>query len=214
MDVVVAGGHGKIALLLERILADRGDEVRALIRNPDHGADVQAAGATPLVADLEALDADALAAEIGPADAIVFAAGAGPGSGPQRKWSMDHDGAIKLISAARSNGIARYVMVSASGADPRSPDDGGFGTYMRAKGQADAELSDSGLRFTIVRPVSLTDDPATHAVSTAEEGERQISRADVAATIAEVLHDPGTIGRNFVLRAGSTAIPDALAALA
>ncbi|MGH2844921.1 MAG: NAD-dependent dehydratase, partial [Thermoleophilaceae bacterium] len=36
MDVVVAGGHGKIALRLLRLLAERGDRARGLIRNPDH----------------------------------------------------------------------------------------------------------------------------------------------------------------------------------
>ena len=34
MRVVIAGGHGKIALLLERLLAERGDQAVGLIRNP------------------------------------------------------------------------------------------------------------------------------------------------------------------------------------
>ena len=35
-------GHGKIALLLESILAQRGDQVAGLVRNPAHIADVAA----------------------------------------------------------------------------------------------------------------------------------------------------------------------------
>jgi len=34
MRVVIAGGHGKIALRLERLLAERGDQAVGLIRNP------------------------------------------------------------------------------------------------------------------------------------------------------------------------------------
>ena len=52
MRVVIAGGHGKIALLLERLLAGRGDRAVALIRNPAHVADVQKAGAEAVVCDL------------------------------------------------------------------------------------------------------------------------------------------------------------------
>ena len=45
MRIVIAGGHGKIALLLEHILAERGDQAVGLIRNPAHVADVRRAGA-------------------------------------------------------------------------------------------------------------------------------------------------------------------------
>jgi nucleoside-diphosphate-sugar epimerase len=118
MDIVIAGGHGKIALLLERQLADQGHRVRGIVRNADHAPDLEAAGAETLVADLEQLDVDALAERVGDADAIVFAAGAGPDSGPQRKWTLDYAGAVKLMEVARRNAIDRYVIVSSTGTDP------------------------------------------------------------------------------------------------
>jgi uncharacterized protein YbjT (DUF2867 family) len=213
MDIVIAGGHGQIALLLEPLLADAGHDVRGLIRNPDHAQDLQEAGATPVVADLEALDVDALAEVLGSADAIVFAAGAGPGSGPQRKWTLDYAGAVKLMEVARRNGIDRYVIVSSVGADPEAEDDGGFGTYLRAKGQADQKLAESGLAYTIVRPGPLTDDPAAGAVAI-DAGRGAISRADVASVLAEVLDTPGTAGTTFGVSGGQTPIPEAVAALA
>ena len=52
MRVVIAGGHGKIALLLERFLAERGDQAVGLIRNPAQTADVQKAGAEAVICDL------------------------------------------------------------------------------------------------------------------------------------------------------------------
>src|SRR5436190_11073305 len=115
IDVAVAGGHGKIALHLLRMLAERGDRARGLIRNPDHAADLEAVGAVPVGADLENLDADAIARSIAGVDAVVFAAGAGPGSGPARKRTGGSGGAVKLIDAARMNDVSRYLMVSAMG---------------------------------------------------------------------------------------------------
>jgi hypothetical protein len=81
MRVMIAGGHGKIALLLERLLAGRGDQAVGLIRNPAHVADVQNAGAEAVVCDLEAASADDVAMLLAGAGAVVFAAGAGAGSG-------------------------------------------------------------------------------------------------------------------------------------
>ncbi|KWX11044.1 NAD-dependent dehydratase, partial [Carbonactinospora thermoautotrophica] len=89
MRVVIAGGHGQVALRLERLLAVRGDEVAGLIRNPDHAGDLRAAGAEPVVCDLEAASVEEVAGHVSGADAVVFAAGAGPGSGAARKETVD-----------------------------------------------------------------------------------------------------------------------------
>jgi uncharacterized protein YbjT (DUF2867 family) len=214
VDVVIAGGHGKIALQLERLLAGSGHEVRALIRNPDHASDVEAAGAEALVADIEKLNAFALADLITDADAIVFAAGAGPDSGPERKWTVDYEGAAKLIDVAVANSIPRYVIVSSSGADPEAEDDGGFGTYLRAKGQADRDLTQSELDYTILRPGRLTDDPGTGTITIGSGFDGgPIPRADVAATIAAVLDAPETYGRILGLGGGGAPIAPALAEL-
>ena len=211
MDVVIAGGHGQIALRLARVLAARGDRVRALIRNPDHAADVRAAGAEPVLADLEHDDIGEAAAG---ADAVVFAAGAGPGSGPERKRTVDLGGALKLIDAARAGGVRRYVMVSAIGArDPQSGTEA-MRPYLDAKADADAAVRESGLDFTIVRPGRLTDEPGTGLVSAGGRLEREdITRDDVAAVLAGVLDEPRTIGRTFDVVQGDTPIATALAQL-
>lgn len=214
MRIIIAGGHGKIALLLSRLLAERGDEVVGLIRDPAQEGDVRAAGAPAVVVDLEAVDSAQLASRIGAADAVVFAAGSGPGSGDARKATMDLGGAVKLVEAARANGIDRYAMVSSMGADADLPDDAtGFDAYSRAKGRADAALASSGLRFTVVRPGGLTDDPPTGTVSLAEHVERgTVPRADVAAVLAEALHDDRSAGRTVEVVSGDTAIEGVFAA--
>jgi uncharacterized protein YbjT (DUF2867 family) len=122
MDIVIAGGHGKIARRLTALLVARGDRVRGLIRNPEHAADLRGDGSEPVVLDLEQASVEDVAGAIAGADAVVFAAGAGPGSGAQRKLTLDRDGAIKLLTAAQSAGVERYVMVSSIGAE--APPDG------------------------------------------------------------------------------------------
>jgi uncharacterized protein YbjT (DUF2867 family) len=211
MLVAIAGGHGQIALRLTRRLSERGDDVRSLIRNPDHADDVRAAGGEPVVCDLEQADEPQVAEAIAGAAAVVFAAGAGPGSGPQRKGTMDLGGAVKLIAAAKQAGIRRYVMVSSINADPNAPGDDTFGVYLRAKGEADAELAASGLEYTIVRPGHLTNEPGTGRVKLGDGvGSGDIPREDVAAVVAAVLHEPDTIGRTFELISGDVPVDQAL----
>jgi nucleoside-diphosphate-sugar epimerase len=215
MQVAIAGGHGKIALRLARILSARGDSVRSLIRNPDHAADVREAGAEPVVCDLEAASDDEVAEAVGSADAVVFAAGAGPGSGPERKWTVDYGGAVKLIATAKARGIPRYAMVSSVGADPDLEGDDTFTVYLKAKGRADAEVMASGLAYAIVRPGRLTDEPGSGRVRVGDHvGSGQISREDVAAVLAAVLLEPGVVDAVFEVVAGDDPILEAVAALA
>jgi uncharacterized protein YbjT (DUF2867 family) len=213
MEIVIAGGHGQIALRLTRLLSERGDTVRSVIRNPDHAADVEAAGAEPVVLDLEEPGGD-LAAVVSGADAVVFAAGAGPGSGPERKRTVDLGAAVRLIEAAQAAKVPRYVMVSSIGAD--NPAGGGeaMRPYLEAKADADAALTSSGLDFTIVRPGRLTNDPGTSRVTAGPDvGRADVTRDDVAAVIVGVLDEPRTIGKTFVVVKGETPIPSALAQL-
>ncbi len=173
-----------------------------------------AAGAEPVVCDLEAASEDEVAEAIGSAEAVVFAAGAGAGSGPERKWTMDYGGAVKLAAAARARGIARYVMVSSMGADPEAPGDDTFAVYLRAKGKADAELASTGLDHTIVRPARLTDAPGHRAGRGRPSVDRgEISRDDVAAVLAAALQAPNTIGTTFEVVTGEVPVEEAVAAL-
>ena len=214
MKIAIAGGSGRVATLLARLLDDRGDDVRSLIRDPAKADRVREAGGEAVVCDLEnATDAE-VAEAIGSVDAVVFAAGAGPGSGPDRKWTMDYGGAVKLIAAAKANGIDRYVMVSSMGADPDAPGDDTFAVYLRAKGKADADLQASGLDYTIVRPTFLTDDPGTGRVRVGDDvGRGEIPREDVASVLAVTLHSPNTIRKLFEVRDGDTPIEEAIASL-
>ena len=214
MRVAIAGGHGQIALRLAKVLSQRGDEVVALIRNPNHAEEAKHAGAEPAVVDLEHASEDDVAEAISGCDAVVFAAGAGPGSGPERKDTMDYGGAVKLIAAAKQAGVGRYVIISSMGANANAPGDDTFSVYLRAKGRADDAVRASGLDATVVRPGGLTNDAGTGRVSLGESlPSGQVSRDDVAAVIAAVLDSPSTIGRTVDLIGGDIPVTEAVNAI-
>jgi uncharacterized protein YbjT (DUF2867 family) len=212
MRVVIAGGHGQIALLLEERLARRGDRPVGLVRNPDHVADLEDRGAEAVVLDLEQATVDEVAQAVRGADAVVFAAGAGPGSGAARKATVDHGAAVLLADAAQAAGVRRYLMVSSMGTDRADPDsDDVFQVYLRAKAAADEDLRRRDLDWTIVQPGRLTDDPGTERVAVGRETElREIPRADVAATLAACLDEPATARTQFTLLAGDSPIAEAI----
>ena len=211
MDVVIAGGHGQIAMQLGQLLTEQGNRVRGLIRNRGQAADLDALGVEPVVFDLE--HDDGLAEAIEGADAAVFAAGAGPGSGAERKLTMDRDGAVKLIDACRAAGVRRYVIVSAMGARPGVTGDDVFQVYLRAKFEADEALRASDLDWTVIRPGGLTDEPGTGRIALGEELSRgSIPREDVAATLVLVLESPNTVRKSLDLVSGTLPIAAAVAA--
>jgi nucleoside-diphosphate-sugar epimerase len=211
--VVIAGGHGKIALRLTRLLADRGDTVVGMVRNPDHVDDVRDAGGDAVEVDLESATVEEVAAVLAGADATVFAAGAGPGSGVARKDTVDRGASVLLADAAESAGVRRYLQISSMGLD-RADDPGVdevFAVYLRAKAAADADvMARAGLDWTVLRPGGLTDDPGTGLVALAEHVERgSVTRDDVAAVLAALLDRPATAGRVFELVQGDTPIEKA-----
>jgi uncharacterized protein YbjT (DUF2867 family) len=210
--VVIAGGHGKIALLLEHVLAARGDAPVGIVRNPDHVADVEATGAEAVVLDLEKADVTAVAEVVRGADAVVFAAGGGPNSGAERKDTVDRGAAVLLADAAEQAGVRRYVMVSAMGTENADPDsDDVFQVYLRAKLAADDDLRSRDLDWTVVRPGRLTDDAGTARVQVGSLGHGEIPRADVAAVLAATLSTGSTIRTTFDLLAGHQTVDAALA---
>lgn len=209
--ILIIGGHGKIALLLAPLLVARGDEVSAVIRNPQHAEDVRATGASPIVFDVEHEGQAALARVIAGHDAIVWSAGAGGGD-PQRTKAVDHDAAVRSMAAAADAGVQRYVMVSYFNASPDhgiDPDDAFF-AYAEAKAAADAHLRASALDWTILGPSRLTLAAPSGRIDATAEVSGEVSRANVAEAIAATLHEPSTIGRTIRFNDGETPIPQAI----
>jgi len=218
-SVAIIGGHGKIALQLAKLLNSQGHQVRSLFRNEDHVPDVAATGAEPVVADVEHLDVPAMAELLSGVDVVVWSAGAGGGN-PHRTYAVDRDAAIRSMNAAASAGVDRYVMVSYFGASPDHgvPEDNSFFAYAEAKAAADEYLRGTGLSWTIAGPSSLTDEAPTGLIDVKGPGAEgltsaSVSRADVAAVVAELIPATNTVGAMVQFNNGSTPIAEAIAGI-
>ncbi|GAA4784210.1 NAD(P)H-binding protein [Streptomyces ziwulingensis] len=216
MRIVIAGGHGQIALRLERLLAARGDEVAGIIRKAGQADDLREAGAEPVVLDLESASVEEVAEALRGADAAVFAAGAGPGSGVDRKDTVDKAAAVLFADAAVRAGVRRFVIVSSMAADPEHRGDEIFDAYLRAKGEADAYVrSLDALDWTVLRPGALTDDAGSGLVRLeARTGRGPVPRDDVAAVLAELVDTPATTGLTLELITGPTPVSVAVKSVA
>ncbi|TDW22421.1 SDR family oxidoreductase [Kribbella kalugense] len=216
MRVVIAGGHGQIALRLTRLLSGDGHEVVGLVRNPDHEADIAAAGGQAAVLDLEQVDVGAVAKVLDGADVAIFAAGAGPGSGNARKDTVDRGAAALFADAAQQAGVRRHIQVGSMGADRADSltDDDSFTIYLKAKWAAEEDLRARDLDWTVLRPGGLTNDPGTGMVTLADKtGNGRISRDDVALVLAGLCDTPAAIGRTLELIGGNTPVTEALNSL-
>ncbi|SFK31419.1 NAD(P)H-binding protein [Geodermatophilus ruber] len=219
MRIVIAGGHGKVARRLGRLLSRRGDTAVGLIRNPDHEADLVGDGMEPVVLDLEHTVTHDVADVLIGADAVVFAAGAGPGSGIERKLTVDKGAALLLADAADQARVRPYLLVSSMGVElarhgtPRGMDPV-FAAYLQAKLAAeDRILPRPELDTVVLRPGRLTDDPGTGRV-TLDHGvpPGEVPRDDVAAVLLAFL-DAGKRDVVVELVSGSTPISEAVAAV-
>ncbi|MGY0498866.1 SDR family oxidoreductase [Nocardia sp. FBN12] len=217
MRIVIAGGHGKIALLLAQILTRRGDQVHALIREPGQAADIAATGGVPVIYDMERDTPADLAAAVAGSDAVVFAAGAGAGSGAARKYTVDLNGSVQLADAAEHTGVARFVQISTMGAgSPPAPGtDEVWAAYLDAKTRAEEDLRTRALAWTILRPGQLTDTEGNGLITLGPPPipRAAVPRADVAATLASILVADNTFRRTLELVSGTQPIDTAVAAI-
>ncbi|GAB3651253.1 SDR family oxidoreductase [Glycomyces tarimensis] len=217
MHIVIAGGHGQIALRLTELLAAHGHAVTGLIRNPDHAEDITAIGGRPITLDLEQADVEHVSGLLEDVDAVVFAAGAGPGSGVARKDTVDRAASVLMAEAAERAGVGRFLQISSMGAgkDPDTSRGEVWVAYIEAKTRAEEDLRSRDLDWVILRPGRLTDDEPTGTVTLAEAVDGgAISRGDVAAVLAELLATPVLTCRTLELVGGPTPIAEAVATLA
>ncbi|PQZ95000.1 NAD-dependent dehydratase [Arthrobacter sp. MYb227] len=216
MKVTIIGGHGKVAILTAELLAQRGDSVTSIIRNPAQVAAVESTGASALVLSVESASTEDMAAAFAGSDAIVWSAGAGGGI-PERTYAVDRDAAIRSMDAAEKAGVKRYVMVSFATASPQFlvPEDDSFFPYMDAKIAADQYLRASALDFTILGPGLLTLDAPTGLLNPSSDPAAgpeasKTSRGNVALSIIATLDQPATIGKTINYSDGQLPVAEAI----
>ena len=201
MNILVAGAHGKTGLQIVEYLVEQEHNVRAMIRDGSQSKQMEERGALPYIADLER---DVEFAVEG-SDVVIFAAGSGPDTGEDKTWAIDRDGALKLIEACERNGVGRFILLSSVGTDKPEEGPEKMQAYLKAKSESEEILRKSKLNYTIVRPGMLNNDPESGNIIAQEslEGKMgQISRSDVALTIAKSVQNPNTFHKTFEMIGG------------
>ena len=102
-------------------------------------------------------------------------------------------------------------MLSSLGAD--KPEEANqLQDYLKAKHNADEYLKSKDLNYSIVRPGSLTNEPAANKIELKQHLDKhgEISRNDVAQTLVSVLNDDTANRETFEIIKGETLIGEAL----
>ncbi|MNW58262.1 SDR family oxidoreductase [Paenibacillus sp. FSL R5-0517] len=214
MNVLVIGANGQIGKFVVEQLAQEGKhKVTAMIRKPEQANALKELGADVVIGDLEGSVED-LTEAMKDHNAIVFTAGSGGSTGQDKTLLIDLDGAVKTMEAAEQQGISRYILVSAYGADQREKWSESIKPYYVAKHYADRALFASDLNYTIIRPGGLKNEPGTGKIAVGTDLEPgSIPREDVARVIVASLQEEKTYRMAFDLIAGEHQIDDALGKL-
>ncbi|PJN87668.1 SDR family oxidoreductase [Bacillus sp. mrc49] len=210
MNILIAGANGTTGrMIIEELSKNPEMNVYGMIRKEEQAQTIKELGGHPILADLEG-NVDKAVDNM---EAIIFAAGSGPKTGPDKTTAVDKLGAIKLVDAAKKKGIDRFIMLSSVGSDTPEQAQGGMRHYLEAKHDADEHLKASGLTYTIVRPVALTNDQAIgkiFAEQKVDHTNKSIPRADVASVLAQSVKKESTFNKTFEILSGDLPIKEAL----
>ncbi|GAS84312.1 SDR family oxidoreductase [Paenibacillus amylolyticus] len=214
MNVLVIGANGQIGkFVVEQLVQEGKHKVTAMIRKPEQADMLKELGANVVIGDLEGSVED-LAEAMKDHNAIVFTAGSGGSTGQDKTLLIDLDGAVKTMEAAEQQGISRYILVSAYGADQREKWSESIKPYYVAKHYADRVLFASDLNYTIIRPGGLKNEPGTGKIAVGTDLKPgSIPREDVARVIVASLQEEKTYRMAFDLIAGEHPVDDALGKL-
>ena len=165
--------------------------------------------ATSIIGDV--FDRSAVDRALAEADAAIVALGVSPGKGAKTPEDVCSRGTQTVIAAMTSAAIGRLLVVTSFGVGAtRELTPFPFSLIAKTvlKGiMNDKELQErdvraSGLQWTIVQPLGLTDDPATGRPFTAIDGSRgtsRVSRADVAAVCVDAVEHAKFIGASVAV---------------
>ncbi|MFC1406938.1 MULTISPECIES: NAD(P)H-binding protein [Streptacidiphilus] len=187
--ILVTGATGTIGTEVVRLLAERGERVRAMTRNPQ-GASLPA---EVVRGDFD--DRDSLDSAVAGVDAVFMLDAPGP-------WIERHD--LAMLDAVQSHGVARAVKLSAIGT--------GEDTGLRAGGwhlPGERALRAGDASWTILRPSSFATN-TLHWASMIQAGQPVpnltgkgaqgvIDPRDIAEVAVVALTTPDHAGRTYTL---------------
>ena len=143
---LVVGATGLLGFEVVKRLRSHGHQVRALCRTPsDRTKALGALGAEVVAGDLK--DPSSLRAACDGQEAVVSTATAvARRSAGDSLRTVDRDGQLALVEAARSAGVRRFVYVSVS------PHLRGTSALVRYKREVEAAVKASGMEWVVLQP--------------------------------------------------------------
>ena len=197
--ILVVGATGTNGREVVHRLADSGQSVRALVRNPDKAGELRRPGVEIAAGELG--DAGSLDAALQGVDHAFLVMAVDP---KHAEWAGN------FVEAARRSGSPHVVKFSAMGADAGTPVE-----LLRQHGQSDALLVGSGLPYTLLRPNSFYQNMFWSAATIKDHGafylplgearQSQLDVRDIASVAVKALTEPGHEGKAHELTG-----PDAL----
>ena len=214
MQILVLGATRGTGLATVRALIQNGHTVTAFARDP-----AKIAPASNLtVVQGDAMNPDDVARAMPGHDAVVVSLGISDsgyklalGLGGRPNGNVCEVGTRHVIAAMRQAGITRLVVVSSFGVgDTRGKLPLLFKLFyvialrehMRDKEKMEVLVKASGLDWTLVQPVGLSDKPGSgHALVTTDGTIRgsMVSRQDVATLILQLLTERSRVGETVVI---------------
>jgi uncharacterized protein YbjT (DUF2867 family) len=203
--ILVAGATGQLGGLITSSLLERQESVRVLVRDAASQERFTRSGAEAVLGDLK--DADSLARACDGVAEVVTTANATARAGDDSIESVDMVGNRSLIDQARARGVQRFVFVSALGADPAAQM-----PLLRAKGETERCLRESGMRWTVLRPNVFMDKLLIAVVAAPVLGGRPVrlvgeglrrhslvAMRDVAAYVTAALRDDTAVDQTLTI---------------
>jgi uncharacterized protein YbjT (DUF2867 family) len=211
MTILVTGGAGFVGNNVIEALVKAGKTVRAQVRDVEkaqrrlgkHGAQVE-------VVQADIGDRAALKNMLDGVTAIVHTVAISMEKGGQTYDSVNYQGTVNIVDAAKEAGVWRFINISQNGADSSLPY-----RFLASKGKAQEYVAKSGLGWTAMRPsaifgpqdeffntfarlVRLT--PFIFPLVGGGKAEFQpVSVYDVADAVQRSLDDDSTLGKEFLL---------------
>ncbi|HYH95611.1 SDR family oxidoreductase [Hyalangium sp.] len=194
--IVVTGATGQIGSELVLQLAEKGEKVHAVIRDPKKAMHLNHPNVMFVMGDFA--DPKSLDAAFRGAQKLFLLTNADP-----KQVELQHN----AIEAAKRAGIQHVVKLSALGASQDAPVSLGRWHY-----QTEEELKKSGLKWTILQPHFFMQNLGMMAGSVKAQGAIYapakdgkiaiVDTRDIAAVAAGVLTQPGHEGQTYVITGG------------
>ena len=206
MRLAIFGATGGTGLEVTRQALERGHSVRVLVRNPNR---------MPLVNENmrlvlgNVLERESVTKTILGSDAVINCLGQ---ASLTHNMGVVSEGTRMIVEVMKQQGVRRLVITSSFGVGESRQKAAWwqrmvFSTLLRAP-YADKEIMEpevraSGLEWTLLRPVGLTNGPLTRRYRITHETPRkiQISRADVAEAILDAVEKRLWVGEAPTLEA-------------